>query len=107
MHRCVECSRLTSIYTSLTLKFRIALTEAAGRVSVDDLDDLRNSSLEARRILQQHQLSHSPVRQQETTTPAGAYSEDGVILWPLGNEEYDTTLKPFRASAQTNFFRDQ
>ena len=67
-HHCVECARLTDIYTNLTHDFRIAITAAAGLVSVHDLDKLQDSSLAARRTLQQHKLTHHPKRHEETNT---------------------------------------
>ena len=62
MPQCMECTELGNIYTNLTLKYRIALTESSRRLTVYDLNKLRDAKIAAGQILQEHELTHESVK---------------------------------------------
>jgi len=77
MPPCIECTQLWNLYTNLMLKYRIALGASAGRISADDLNELRYAGEVAQRTFKEHELTHAAGHQVTTTeTPRAADKRD-------------------------------
>ena len=60
MPPCIECAKLWDDYTNLRFKYRIAMAVGAGRVFDDDINKLCDASELARRVFEEHKLTHEP-----------------------------------------------
>ena len=60
MPPCIECTALWDDYTNLRFKYRIAMAAGAGRVPADDINKLCDASELARRVFQEHKMTHDP-----------------------------------------------
>ena len=58
MPPCIECTEVWAVYTNLRFKNRIAMAAGAGRVSADDINKLRDASELARRVFNEHKMTH-------------------------------------------------
>src|SRR5438034_6532928 len=73
MPRCIECTELWDIYTTLSLKYREAL--AAARQRSNDLERMRDASELAGRTLREHELTHGMKGPVTETAAAGERSD--------------------------------
>ena len=83
MPPCIECTRLWNEYTNLRLKYRLSVS-ARENFGDGDPDKKRDASELARRIFEEHEMTHRP---QPKTVPAPRPAETpahaaGVILLP-------------------------
>ena len=84
MPHCIECAELWDVYTNLRFKYRIAM--AAGMVSDEDINKLRDVSELARRTFEEHKMTHDPkLRVSATEAPYAAekrHRQTAAILLP-------------------------